>query len=109
MIGYFRHCQIASHISFHSSSTEPPYDLVIAQKEYRPYKRPGGESKTPSTPGNSHNHVSMYLICAADPTFSAHELVIPDKFSDVCPDVQKGFLCLHNIHIAHGGIKPQNI
>ena len=84
-------CQ-ACRIPFHSSSTEPPYDLVIARKECRPYKGPGGESKTPSTPSNSHYHVSMHCIRAADLNFSAHELEIPDEVLECLSDLHKGFL-----------------
>ena len=54
-------CQ-ACRIPFHSSITEAPYDLVVARKECRPYKGQGGESKTPSTPSNSHNHVHCLKV-----------------------------------------------
>ena len=79
-------CQ-ACRIPFHSSNTEPPYDLEIARKECRPYKGPGGESKIPSTLSNSNYHVSMHCIRAADPNFSAYELVIPDDVREYLSDV----------------------
>ena len=66
-------CQ-ACRLPIHLSNTEPPYDLVIARKECRPYKGPGGKSKTPSTPSNSHYHISMHCIQAVDPIFQSMNL-----------------------------------
>ena len=83
-------CQ-ACRIPFHSSSTEPPYDLVITRKECRPYHGQGSKSITPSMPSNSHYHVSMHCLRAADP-FSSHELVIPNEVCKYLSDTHRGFL-----------------
>jgi len=91
LTGRIQVCQ-SCRIPFRSSSTEPPYDLVIARKECRPYRGQGGESKTPSTPSNSHYHVSLNCICAAEPSFCARELVIPDEVLECLSDTHKGFL-----------------
>ena len=57
------------HIPFHSTSTEPTFDLVVARKECRPYKAQGGKTKTPLVPTYSHYHVSIQCIRAAEPMF----------------------------------------
>jgi len=82
----------ACRISFHSSSTEPPYDMVVAWKECRPYRGQGGETKTLSTPRNSHYHVSMNCIHSAEPRFMSHQLVIPNEVRDCLEDIHKGFI-----------------
>ena len=84
-------CQ-SCRIPFHSTSTEPPYDLVVARKECRPYREQGGESKTPSTPSNSHYHISIHCIRTAEPRFLPHELMIPDEVREHLTDVRKGFI-----------------
>ena len=88
------HIQICQscRIPFHSTSTEPPYDLVVAWKECRPYRGQGGESKTPSTPSISHYHISIHCIRTAEPRFLPHELVIPDEVREHLTDVHKGFI-----------------
>ena len=84
-------CQ-SCRIPFHSTSTEPPYDLVVARKECRPYRGQGGKSKTPLTPSNSHYHISIHCVRTAEPRFLPHELVIPDEVHEHLTDVHKGFI-----------------
>ena len=84
-------CQ-SCRIPFHSTSTEEPFDLVVARKECRPYKTQGGETKTPSVPSNSHYHVSMQCIRAAEPMFMPQQMVVPEDVYEHLTDVHKGFL-----------------
>ena len=91
LTGRIQICQ-SCRIPFHSTNTEPPFDLVIARKECRPYRAQGGESKTPSVPSNSHYHVSMQCIRAAEPMFMPQQLVIPDDVREQLTDVHRGFL-----------------
>ena len=79
-------------IPFHSTSTEPPFDLVVARKECQPYRAQGGETKTPSVPSNSHYHVNMQCIRAAEPMFMPQQLVVPDDAHEHLTNVKKGFL-----------------
>ena len=71
---------------------EPPYDSVISRKECRPYRSQGGQSKTPSVPSNSHYHVSLHCIRAAEPSFLPSELIIPEDVLEHLTDIHRGFL-----------------
>lgn len=68
-------------------SVQPPYDLIVCRKECRPYRAPGGETRTPSEPSNSHYHFDLHCIRAAEPTFSPGELVIPDDVRSSLSDL----------------------
>jgi len=63
-------CQ-ACQIPFHSSSTEPPYDMVGKSVGLTEVKKV--TPRPPSTPGNSHYHVSMNCIRSAEPRFISHQ------------------------------------
>ena len=82
-------CQ-SCHILFHSSSTdhEAPFDLVMARKECRPFKAQGAST----VPSNSHYHVSMQCIRAAEPMFMPQQLVVPEDVNKHLTEVHKGFL-----------------
>ena len=43
LTGRIQICQ-SCRISFHSTSTKPPFDLVVARKECQPYRVQGGET-----------------------------------------------------------------
>ena len=83
-------CQ-SCQITF-DDSREPPYDLVVSRKECQPYKAQGGQIKTPSAASNSHYHVNLHCIRAADPAFNPVALVIPDDVCTYLQDIHKGFL-----------------
>jgi len=63
--------------------------MVVARKECRPYRGQGDETEIPSTPSNSHYHVSMNCILAAEPTFMSHELVIPEEEREHLEDIKR--------------------
>ena len=85
-----RICQ-SCRITF-DDSREPPYDLVVSRKECRPYKSQGGQFKSPSAASNSHYHVNLHCIRAADPAFNPVALVIPDDVRTYLQDIHRGFL-----------------
>ena len=53
---------------------------------------PGGETRTPSEPSNSHYHFDLHCIRAAEPTFSPGELVIPDDVCSSLSDTHRHFI-----------------
>ena len=86
-----RICQ-GCRIPFHSGNDQPPYNLVVCRKECRPYKAPDGQIKTPSTPSNSHYHVNLHCIRAAEPTFMPGGLVVPDEVRSCLSDSHRHFI-----------------
>ena len=56
---------------------QAPHDLIIARLERRPYRNPLGELTTPFNPSNSHYHLELGCVRAADNTFVPSSLVVP--------------------------------
>jgi len=50
------------------------------------------ETKTPSVASNSHYHVSMQCIHAAEPMFMPQQMVVPKDVYEHLTDAHKGFL-----------------
>ena len=59
------------------SVPQPPYNVVIACREQRPFRDPTGILKTPSRPSAAHYHARLACIHAADPKFVSNSLVVP--------------------------------
>ena len=72
---------------------QPPYDLVVARLECRPYfSKQKNDYITPKTPSNSHYHADMLCIRSADPSFQGNHLIIQ-------VDVQNELLPIHKDHM----------
>ena len=55
----------------------PPYDLIIARMEQRPFVTGDGFVKVPSKMSNSHYHLRWECLQLADPTFNPANIVTP--------------------------------
>lgn len=80
-------CQ-SCRIPFGSADQQAPYNVIISRRECRPYRGKDGNTKTPTSPSNSHYHANMNCLLATDPTFLPQNVCIP-------PDV------LHSLSDAH--------
>jgi len=83
-------CQ-GCRITFHSENIDPPYAIVVCQKECHPYRTSNGQMKT-SIPSNSHYHVNLNCIRATAPWFLPSELVVPEDVLTCLTDIHKGFV-----------------
>ena len=59
------------------SIPSPPYDIIIAHLEKRPFRDQSGALKTPSRASAAHYHARLACVHAGDPTFLPSALVIP--------------------------------
>lgn len=59
------------------SIPDPPYNLVIARAEKRPYRDSSGELVVPSSYSNAHYHVAVWCISQVEPSFIPHTLKVP--------------------------------
>ena len=55
----------------------PPFDIVVARVERRPYRDAGGTLKYPARPSAAHYHFRLSCIRSAEPSFSLLSLVVP--------------------------------
>ena len=56
----------------------PPFNMVIARLEMRPFRDSTGTLRTPSRPCAAHYHLRLACIRAADPNFISSTLTIPN-------------------------------
>ena len=56
---------------------DPPYDMVVAQFENRPYRDASGTLKTPYRVSAAHYHARFVFVHVGDPGFVPSLLVIP--------------------------------
>lgn len=78
------------------SVIQPPYDLVVARLECRPYfNKQKQEMVTPRTASNAHYHLSMPCIIAGDPLFDPQRMVIPPDVADKLQDAHKCYLSVY--------------
>ena len=79
------------------SVLQPPYDLIVARLECRPYfNKQKQEMVTPRTPSNAYYHLSTPCIIAGDPLFDPQRMVIPPDVADKLQDAHKYcfFVCI---------------
>lgn len=63
------------------SIPDPPYNLVVARSEKRPYRDSSGDLVTPSSYSNAHYHVAISCITRVEPTFHPSMLKIPSDIA----------------------------
>ena len=61
-----------------ATSIEPPCDLIVSRLECRAFVTPNGSVKVPTTPENSHYHLSLSCLTNADPYFQPQFIAIPE-------------------------------
>ena len=78
------------------SIPSPPYDIVVARLEKRPFRDQSGVLKTPSRASAAHYHARLACVRAGDPNFltSTSALVIPAVVAMVLTAVHQELLLL---------------
>lgn len=76
------------------SIPSPPYDIVIARLEKRPFRDQGGTLKTPSRASAAHYHARLACVRAGDPSFLPSALVIPADVAVVLTTLHQELLLL---------------
>ena len=72
----------------------PPYDVVVAHLEKRPFRDPTGAMRTPSRASAAHYHVRLACLRATDPSFVSSTLVIPPDLATFLTVQHKELLLL---------------
>ena len=74
------------------SIPDPPYNLVVARSEKRPYRDSSGQLVIPSSFSNAHYHVALSCILNAEPTFHPCMLKVPTDIAGQLEWNHKNFL-----------------